>query len=96
MEPGGELPGHDRYRPPSPGYALVRPAGARLRKQNDKWAVTRRYMSLETVAGLSDDARASAGHRGCRAIRVAVSPGQGLGFDTKYVSQAAQLFRIEA
>ncbi len=38
--------------------ALVRLVGALLLEQNDEWAVTRRYMSLETMAGLSDDASA--------------------------------------
>jgi hypothetical protein len=27
-----------------------------LTEQNDEWAVTRRYMTLETLDGLSDDA----------------------------------------
>jgi putative transposase len=35
--------------------AIVRLAGAILLEQNDEWAVSRRYMSLETLAGLSDD-----------------------------------------
>ncbi len=39
--------------------ALIRLVGALLHEQNDEWAVTRRYMSLETMAGLSDDASAS-------------------------------------
>ena len=30
--------------------AIVRLAGALLLEQNDEWAVTRRYMSLETLA----------------------------------------------
>lgn len=38
--------------------ALVRLVGALLHEQNDEWAVCRRYMSLETMAGLSDDASA--------------------------------------
>ena len=36
--------------------AITRLVGALLLEQNDEWAVTRRYMSLETMAGLSDDA----------------------------------------
>lgn len=50
--------------------ALVRLVGALLLEQNDEWAVSRRYMSLETMAGLSDDARA-----GTTAI-VDAAPGQ--------------------
>ena len=36
--------------------AIVRLVGAILLEQNDEWAVSRRYMSLETLASLSDDA----------------------------------------
>jgi putative transposase len=36
--------------------AIVRLVGALLLEQNDEWAVTRRYMTLETLDGLSDDA----------------------------------------
>jgi transposase-like protein len=36
--------------------AIVRLVGALLLEQNDEWAVSRRYMSLETLAGLCDDA----------------------------------------
>jgi hypothetical protein len=37
--------------------ALVRLVGAILLEQNDEWAVQRaRYMTLETMAALSDDA----------------------------------------
>ena len=35
--------------------AIVRLVGAVLLEQNDEWAVSRRYMTLETLAGLSDD-----------------------------------------
>src|SRR5262245_60352605 len=38
--------------------AIVRLVGALLLEQNDEWAVQRRYMSLETLAGLSDDPKA--------------------------------------
>lgn len=39
--------------------AIVRLVGALLLEQNDEWAVSRRYMSLETLAGLCDDAAVS-------------------------------------
>jgi len=36
--------------------AIVRLVGSILLEQNDEWAVQRaRYMTLETIAGLSDD-----------------------------------------
>jgi transposase-like protein len=38
--------------------AIVRLIGALLLEQNDEWAVQRRYMSLETLEGLSDDPQA--------------------------------------
>jgi putative transposase len=38
--------------------AIVRLVGAMLLEQNDEWAVQRRYMSLETLEGLSDDPQA--------------------------------------
>ena len=39
--------------------AIVRLIGAILLEQNDEWAVSRRYMSLETLAGLCDDPQVS-------------------------------------
>jgi len=51
--------------------ALVRLVGALLLEQNDEWAVSRRYMSLETMAGLSDDACV-----GAPAIAAAAQSGQ--------------------
>ena len=38
--------------------AIVRLVGALMMEQNDEWAVCRRYMSLETIAGLCDDPQA--------------------------------------
>ena len=35
--------------------AIVRLVGALMLEQNDEWAVSRRYMSLESLACLSDD-----------------------------------------
>ena len=51
--------------------ALVRLVGALLLEQNDEWAVCRRYMSLETLAGSSNDAR----RRGRRPSRRPDNPG---------------------
>ena len=39
--------------------AIVRLIGAILLEQNDEWAVSRRYMSLETLAALCDDPQLS-------------------------------------
>lgn len=39
--------------------AIVRLIGAILLEHNDEWAVSRRYMSLETLAGLCDDPHVS-------------------------------------
>jgi transposase-like protein len=35
--------------------AIIRLVGALMLEQNDEWAVTRRYISLETVAQVCDD-----------------------------------------
>ena len=35
--------------------AIVRLVGALMLEQSDEWAVSRRYMSLESLAALSDD-----------------------------------------
>ena len=39
--------------------AVVRLVGALMLEQNDEWAVSRRYMSLESLAVLSDAPRVS-------------------------------------
>jgi putative transposase len=35
--------------------AIVRLDGALLLEQNDEWAIQRRYMSLETLAGVGEN-----------------------------------------
>ena len=35
--------------------AIIRLVGALMLEQNDEWAVTRRHMTLETVAAICDD-----------------------------------------
>ena len=37
--------------------AITRLVGAILLEQNDEWAVSRRYMTLESIAPLSDASR---------------------------------------
>ncbi len=35
--------------------AIIRLVGALMLETNDEWAVARRYMSLETLAGVTDN-----------------------------------------
>ena len=59
---------------PQPGRAtIVRLIGAILLEQNDEWAVSRRYMSLETLAGLDDQQAQQQGHPG----RLCPQPAEG-------------------
>ena len=44
--------------------AITRLVGAILLEQNDEWAVSRRYMTLESIAPLSDGVPNHAAHRG--------------------------------
>ena len=44
--------------------AITRLVGAILLEQNDEWAVSRRYMTLESIAPLSDGVPHHAAHRG--------------------------------
>ena len=36
-------------------YAIIRLVGALMLETNDEWAVARRYMSLETLARVTDN-----------------------------------------
>ena len=52
----GQTPNRRRRHLSQRGDAIVRLVGAILLEQNDEWAVQRaRYMTLETMAALSDD-----------------------------------------
>ena len=39
----------------TPLYSVTVAVGALMLEQNDEWAVSRRYMSLESLSALSDD-----------------------------------------
>jgi hypothetical protein len=57
---GSEFPPRPRTLPPHNEAAITRLVGAILLEQNDEWAVQRaRYITLESISPVSDDAPAS-------------------------------------
>ncbi len=36
-------------------FAMVRPVGPLVTEQNDEWAITRRYLTLETIESMCDE-----------------------------------------